>query len=42
MRDGDILTECKKCGFERDKERISEKKEKKRGDPLKNLKKFIL
>jgi hypothetical protein len=32
MRDGDILTECKKCGFERDKERISEKKEKKSVD----------
>lgn len=26
MRDGDILTECKKCGFERDKRKIEEKK----------------
>tara|TARA_R110001606_G_C15249850_1_gene637238 strand:+ start:52 stop:1002 length:951 start_codon:yes stop_codon:yes gene_type:complete len=26
MRDSDILTECKKCGFERDKQRILEKK----------------
>ena len=26
MRDSDILTECKKCGFERDKQRILENK----------------
>lgn len=34
MRDGDVLTECKKCGFERDKKIIEEKKASRRLESL--------